>query len=1037
MLTKQNVNVNFFKGLDLKTDPWQVALGNFLSLENSIFTKGGLLQKRNGYGELVGLPNTSYSYLTTLNDNLTAIGPSIAAYSEGTETWVSKGNTQPLEIDTLPTIRNNANQIQCDSITASNGLLCTAYTESNPSGTVYKYAIADSLTGQNIVSPAVIPSTGTISGSPRVFLLGRYFIIAFTVTISTVKHLQYIAISTATPTIVTTAADLAAVYVPATTVAWDGVVVGQSLFFAYNSTTGGQHVSVGILTSSLTQPTPLVLAGSKATIMSLCADTTSTNPTIYVSFYDSVSSTGYTAAVDKNLNLVHAATEIISAETAVNITSIAQNGTCQIFYEIANQYPFGSGVDTNYVESVSVPPSFVPTSPYVVIRSVGLASKAFLMNGIPYFLAAYKSPVQSTYFLINGTSTSANPIVTAKLAYENGAGYCTLGLPTAQVSSNYVQISYLYKDFIEALNTLDTSQQTVTGGIYSQTGITLGTIDFNQNIDTAEIAKDLHISGGFLWMYDGYLPVEHNFFLWPDSIKLIASNSGGSLTPLEEYFYQVVYSWSDNQGNQYRSAPSIPVSKTLGSGDNTITVQIPTLRLTYKIANPVKIEVYRWSTTNPIYYQISTDPGQSNPILAPLFNDTTIDLIVFEDKYADSSITGNNIIYTSGGVLEDVNAPATNIMTLFDTRLWLVDAEDQNLLWFSKQVIESTPVEMSDLLTYYIAPNTGTTESTGPITGLAPMDDKLIIFKTNAIYYINGSGPDNTGSNSAYSQAIFVTSTVGCANQQSIVLMPNGLMFQSDKGIWLLGRDLSTTYIGAAVETFNASTVQSTVAVPETNQIRFTLNTGETLMYDYFYQQWGTFVGVPAISSCIYQGLHSFVDSYGRVYQETPGIYVDGSNPVLLSFTTGWLNLAGIQGYQRSFFFYILGKYLTPHWLNVNIAYNYNPSPTQNSLIKPKNYSPTYGGPNPNPGDGSDSSSPYGQGNPYGGSSQVEQWRVFNAQQRCQSFQISINEVYDPSFGQPAGQGLTISGLNLVVGVKKGFRPQSNASSIGGGTNRG
>jgi len=96
-------------------------------------------------------------------------------------------------------------------------------------------------------------------------------------------------------------------------------------------------------------------------------------------------------------------------------------------------------------------------------------------------------------------------------------------------------------------------------------------------------------------------------------------------------------------------------------------------------------------------------------------------------------------------VAEDIGPPATKILALFDTRLWLVDAESPNTLWFSKQIIDSTPVEMSDLFTFYIAPTTSSQGSTGPTTALAPMDDKLIIFKGNAAYYINGQGPDNTG----------------------------------------------------------------------------------------------------------------------------------------------------------------------------------------------------------------------------------------------------------------------------------------------------
>jgi hypothetical protein len=312
------------------------------------------------------------------------------------------------------------------------------------------------------------------------------------------------------------------------------------------------------------------------------------------------------------------------------------------------------------------------------------------------------------------------------------------------------------------------------------------------------------------------------------------------------------------------------------------------------------------------------------------------------------------------------------------------------------------------------------------------MDDKAILFKRASISYFNGTGPDNTGSQNGYSQPILITSTLGCSNQQSIVFMPNGLMFEfaSEAGnqIWLLGRDLSTTYIGAAVEALTQNdTVQSAVNIPGSNQVRFTMASGITLMYDYFYQQWGTFKGIPAVSSTLYQGLHSYINSSGQVYQESPGSYLDGSQPVLMSFTTSWFNLAGIQGYQRAFFFYLLGKYLSPHKLQCAIAYDYNPAPTQTSLITPTNFAPTYGSPASN-----GQTTVYGQDTPYGGPGNVENWRVFLTTQRCSSFQITVDEIYDPSYGVTAGAGLTLTGLNLVVAGKKGFRPISAVNSIGG-----
>ena len=433
-------------------------------------------------------------------------------------------------------------------------------------------------------------------------------------------------------------------------------------------------------------------------------------------------------------------------------------------------------------------------------------------------------------------------------------------------------------------------------------------------------------------------------------------------------------------------------------------INVPTLRLTYKIANPLKIVIYRWSVAQPIYYQVTS-------ITAPILNDTTIDSVSYTDTLADSSILGNNLIYTTGGVLEDISGPASNILTLFDTRLWLVDAEDPNLLWYSKQVIENTPVEMSDLLTYYVAPTTGAQGSTGPVTALAPMDDKLIIFKKDAIYYINGTGPDNTGANSQYpSTAVFVASSVGCTNAASIVLSPAGLMFQSDKGIWLLGRDLNTSYIGAPVEAYNSNVVTSADVIPGTNQVRFCLDTNIILMYDYYYQQWGTFNPNQTVSSTLYQGMHTLLSTTGVVYQESPGLYLDGDTPVTLSFQTSWMQLTGLQGFQRAYEVYLLGTYITPHQLNVQVCYDYNNSPTQNDLIQPDNYAGNWG-----------SQAVWGSGGNWGGPGNIEQWRVFFQTERCQAVSLIVNEIYDSTFGAPAGAGLTLSGLNFVIGANKAW----------------
>ncbi len=1012
-LQKQNVPISFAKGLDTKTDPKQIAIGNFLELQNTVFDKLGQLTKRNGYSKLTSLDDGNSKIATTFNGNLTAIGSVLRAYSKGSNTWVDKGKLQPIELSTLPLNRSNTNQSQADCVVAPNGLVCTVFTDNIPSGGIttpsYKYTIADSITSQSIVNATPIPvSSGAITQSPRVFILGKYFIILFNNLIAGINHLQYIAINYNNPTIIFPESNISSQITPNSRLNFDAIVVNNSMYIGWNGNDGGGAIRLLSLNSTLVQSNTVVFAGESASVMSLCADSSGTTPVIYAVYYKTAGTLGRILAVNQSLVTVLAPTTWIVGAVVLNITSFAKDGSCEIFYELDNAYSYDAAIKTNIISKKNVTQSGVVTGPIIVSREVGLASKAFQVNNTIYFLTIYNSAYQPTYFLQNSSGD-----VIAKLAYSNGGSYYTLGLPNITISNNLAQLCYLRKDLTTAVN--KTQGAVNTTGIYSQTGINLVSFTFDTSkIIPAEIGSNLNLSGGFIWAYDGTLPVEQGFHLWPDYVEVTTSTMGGFLAD-QQYFYKAVYEWSDAQGNTHRSAPSLPIGQiTAGGGTSSNTINVPTLRLTYKVSNPVRIVIYRWSTAQQTYYQITS-------ILAPILNDVTVDSIAYVDTLADADILGNTILYTTGGVIENIAAPASKTLSLFKSRLFSISSEDENLLLYSKQVIENTPVEMSDLFTIFVAPTTGAQGSTGGVKVLAPMDDKEILFKKDAIYYITGTGPDNTGANNDFSDPVFVSSTIGCDNQQSVVFIPQGLMFQSDKGIWLLSRDLNTTYIGAPVELFTQNaTVESAVNIPGTNQVRFIMDSGITLMYDYFYGQWGTFVNIPAVSSTIYEGLHTYINTFGQVFQESIGKYLDGSNPVLIKFTTGWLNLAGLQGFQRAYFFYILAQYISPHKLTVQIAYDYNPSPTQSSVITPDNFSPNYG-----------DEALWGSGQAWGGPGNIEQWRVFLQQQKCEAFRITLMESFDSTLGQPAGAGFTMSGIDLSIGLKDS-RPRLRAArSVG------
>lgn len=1012
-LQKQNLSIDFSQGLDQKTDPLQISFGKFLGLENMIFTKARRFQKRNGFGELTPLPDDTYDFATTFNGNLLAVGPNLSAYSDPSNTWVNKGSIVQCELSVNSLVRSNTNQVQCDMAISDNGLVCTVFTDMVPvagsPAARYKYVISDLSTGQNIIAPTLItPASGTVTGSPRVFFLGKYFVIVFTNVITAVNHLQYISINSITPTTVSANIDISAQYTPATTVNFDGYVINNALYLAWNGSDIGDAIRMTYIDSTLTIHNTVVFAGRVATIMSVTADHTTSTPVIYASFYDSGSSTGYILAVNQALNTVLAPVQIIASGTVRNITATAQNGICRVVYELAGVYSYDGAIATNRLVYRTITQAGSLGTPTSITRGVGLASKAFLIDGTQYFLSVYSSINQPSYFMLNELGR-----VVGKLAYSNGSGYFILGLPNISIIDDTVAaFPYLIKDTIIPVN----KEQGMTNSsqVYSQTGVNMASFDFSANVKTitAEIGNNLNLSGGIVWAYDGYLPVEQGFNLYPDYVEATTAATGGLITA-GDYFYIALYEWTDNQGNIFRSAPSIPITITTTGTTSANTIFVPTLRLTYKTANPVKIVIYRWSAAQPVYYQVTS---VGNPIL----NDPTADVAFYIDTLANSAIIGNSILYTTGGVVENIGPPAAIDLSLYRSRLFLIDAENRNLLWFSKQIIQDTPVEMSDLFTRFIPPTTGAQGSTGELTCSCPMDDKLILFKMDAIYYITGNGPDNTGANDDFSEPVFITSTVGCTNKNSIVFMPQGLMFQSDKGIWLLGRDLSTNYIGAPVENFNQYEVESSLNIPETNQVRFTLSNGVTLVYDYFFGQWGTFTGIPAISSTLYQNLHTFIDSYGRVFQENPGSYLDGSRPVLMSLTTGWINLAGLQGYQRAYYFFLLGTYISPHTLSVSIAYDYAAQATQALTIYPNNYTPPYGG-----------EPLYGDGEVYGGHGNLEQWEVYFEQQKCQAFQIKISENYDSSLGEIAGAGLTLSGLNIVAGLKANAPFLAASQSVG------
>ncbi len=1005
-LQKQSVVLTFSGGLDLKSDPNQIPFGKFSALSNSVFDTLGRLTKRNGFGSLPGTVS-NVAYLSTYKQNLIGLGThQLQAYSSSIQTYVDKGFYFPMQVGVVPIANAYYGILQADSVLAPNGLVCAVFSQAQVAALtppvyagqrIYLYQISDAATGQVVVGPNAIVSSGGIEiRSPRVFLHSNNFVIVNEVwnqaiTSASVSFLQATHIPVANPQSVGSLTTISSNCSIVTTNCFNGVVASNTLFIDWRGSGSLGLQSVKIDPNFVRSP--IVTVGSSGfTQINMTADTASVGSITIWHAVNAINS-GAIDFIPTDYNLTLRGTQfhianVGSSSGILNVAMTAQDGIMTAYMENSLGYTYNAAIKTNFLTASRFNAigsgSFLSTQS-TFARGLGLASNGFLMGSNSCFLSSYQSAYQSTYFLMDGTSS-----ILAKLAYGNGNGYLIDGLPSVTISSQTAQIAYLQKNTISAFGTqTNVNSQT---GVYATSGVNIVNFDYSdRNIQATEIGGNLHVNGGFLWSYDGLQPVEHGTFLFPDSIGVVSSTTGGSLAA-QTYFYSATYEWEDNVGNIFRSSPSIPVSVVATVASSTNIISVPTLRLSYKgfpyypafygnsANNPITVNVYRSSAGQPTHYKVSAQPQNVYG---------SADSITFIDTVRDENIIGLEVLYTNGGVIENISSPSVKHMTLFDSRLWLIDAEDPNLLWFSKQVIEGTPVELSDLLTFFVPPTTGAEGPTGVMECIFPMDDKLLIFKKNAIYYINGSGPDNTGANNQYSQPIFITGGVGCSNQNSLCLIPNGVMFQSSKGIWLLGRDLSIQYIGKDVEAYNQDVVTSAVAAPSTNQVRFHMKSGVTLMYDYFVNQWGTF-SVSAQSATLYNGLHGYVSSQSAAFQETPGVYLDGTTPVQMSWTTGWINLAGLAGYKRIYRGYMLGNYQSGHSFQLGLAYDYNSAVYQTITVQPTNTTP----------------------------GSVEEWQLNFQDQQCQSFQMSFNEYVANS---TSGAGLTVSGMNIVAGIKSSW----------------
>lgn len=465
------------------------------------------------------------------------------------------------------------------------------------------------------------------------------------------------------------------------------------------------------------------------------------------------------------------------------------------------------------------------------------------------------------------------------------------------------------------------------------------------------------------------------------------------------YAYTAIYETTNLVGDIIRSQPAIIRVLPKENVDRNIDVLYTTPYFIHKNKN-IKIKIYRTKGDENTFYNVKTI-NQNNYLYEKTLNyvnyysensggNANVTRFYypncFTDLTPDSSVTDSEILYINGGILGDMPFPSLLTMTKYNGRIYAVPRYNKNRILYSK--IERNGYALATNIAYYV----DIESNGGDIKELIQLDDKLIIFKESSIYFITGDGADDKGQNQNFSPAILINSTIGCTETESIIKIPAGIMFKSNKGIYILDRSLNVQYIGASVEKYNVNKVIDAINIDKENKVKFLLDNSIMLTFDYFYNTWSTQDTLNFKNLCYY-GDSLVACGFNPIFSTTtPRVYFNDKNSYRLDtllyemrLKTEWIKLNGIQSFQRIYDAKLLGNFVADFGLKTKTYYNF-----ENVISSEKiNYITRDNG------------------------SKIFQAKISMSKQKCESLMLEISD-------NSVENGFTLSDIVLSVGVNQG-----------------
>lgn len=987
-LPRQKLEFPFARGLNQKVDARIVQAPELVILKNGEFDETGGIRLRKPYvslatallaGGAISALRRVYAY----GDELVAFTQTeLLSFSPERAGWVSRGTHLAVKVEEKPVFSANADQIDCDRAELG-GTVVYTWTDKGV-GQVYAAAV-DKTSGATIAGPTAIVG-GT--SRPRLVTLATK-ILLFNVTAG--PNLVVRAIDPANPSagfasaatnVVTLAAGFNSYYDVTRVLGADTAVFACRLNPTTSYTVGAVTAALVVSTSTKARACTGAIAISSApdgTFQIVRGNGTNVQG-------DRLTAALADAVAGQAIGTVFAGAPGVAWIAAAH-RSVQDGGAyrCYVFWtdDAASEAadPPGWGSRYNYVDTAGA----IGAEASFVKRTV-VGSRAFDYNGRVFvallFLGESNSPagrasLQNTAFLYRDDATLHAKIGTARMGGFTGS---VSWLPGVALTAGATTFSWC---------AIERRRIPVN---YSYAGhaprdITI-TFDSNEARRVAQLGRTLYIAGGGqVLQYDGRQIVEVGFPIAPWYMAATELAAGGIVTN-GTYAVKGSLRWDNAKGERDRSTAAMTAIVTIAFQPAGIELtNAPPLHITLKTANPPTMEWWRTKVNpladSPFYLVSSQDPAVVANPNRYVANDHTADsLAVFQDTLSDVAIGTNELHPENDGVLENIAPPAATLIAASQDRLFIAGIPGEpDIVRYSKQRGEDQVAAFNEALKVII-PNVG-----GDITGLAFLNETLVVFRETAIYALEGFGLTNAEGGSNF-EVRLVSADVGAVAQEAIALTPMGLAFKSRKGWQLLTHAWGMQYIGGPICDYDGDTVHAVHVVEAQHQLRV-VTSARVLVYDYLAEAWGEWTVSDGLHACIWRGTYHYLAAASVKAEQAS--YATANYELDVEML---IHLAGLQGFARLYRILVLGEYRSAFTARVRLG-----GYTENSYTDDKTWAP----------------SP----TVVGGVLQFQHGPKYPQQQVAR---VRITSSAD------AGEKLKLTALTLEVGVKPGAFPHLPAA---------